>query len=188
MSRGSVFGSIVASVVIMAAIAYVIVPIFVPPASGTILQTRYIETSSYAVINDPDTSWTSVPDTALNISTRGNSKIHARFAANVYQYIDGPSGLDFWRYNISLVINGTSSQVMNDTIRFGYSGTIPDDYQEFYCNSLTLEFTTPILPAAQYTIFVKWISLANTALASQLHLSIEVYNRTRTLWVEEIAP
>ncbi len=188
MSRGSVFGSIVASVVIMAAIAYVIVPIFVPPASGTILQTRYIETSSYAVINDPDTSWTSVPDTALNITTRGNSKLHARFAANVYQYIDGPSAIDFWRYNISLILEGPTAQVMNDTIRFGYSGEISGNYQEFYCNSLNLEFTTAVLPAAQYTISVKWISLANTALASQIHLSIDVYNRTRTLWVEEIAP
>ena len=147
---------------------------------GILLQTKYLEVKTQISIVDTDLVEEKMPDTELNITTTGNSKLRVAFDALFLIHLSS-SFSGGTRYNITLALSG----VRNQTTRVSYfsSPGLGTTIEESY--SPHIDFETGILPAGTYSISLYWNSNnAATSGSSQL-FSLDGYSRS--IYVQEIA-
>ena len=147
-----------------------------------VIQSKYQEFNSTEVIWDDDLTPSMIPDTEMNITTQGNTKLSVSFNAMVeLTLVNGFDGGAF--YEITLQIDG----VKQETVKiFEYHGE-PINGQSEIPIYLQISFETGILPAANYNISVNWCSTLNTVQLSRLSIGIyQTENSFRTISAQEI--
>ena len=147
---------------------------------GILLQTKYYENKTQIYISDTDLIEEKMPDTELNITTTGNSKLRVMFDGMFLIHMnDLFSGGT--RYNITLALSG----VKNQTSRISYFSspglgvTIEESYHPH------ISFETGILPAGTYSISVYWNSINNATTGSAQIFTLDGY--PRSIYAQEIA-
>jgi len=147
---------------------------------GILLQTKYLEVKTLVFIVDTDLVEEKMPDTELNITTTGNSKLRVAFDAIFLLHLDSVfSGGT--RYNLTLVLSG----VRNQTTRISYfsSPSLGSTIEETY--SPHINFETEILPAGTYSISVYWKSNNVAISGSSMLFTLDGY--ARSIMAQEIA-
>jgi len=147
---------------------------------GILLQTKYFEDETQIFIVDTDLIEEKMPDTELNITTTGNSKLRVAFDAIFLLHLDSAfSGGT--RYNLTLVLSG----VRNQTTRISYfsSPSLGSTIEETYSPHITFE--TGILTAGTYSISVYWKSNNAASTGSSMLFSLDGY--ARSIMAQEIS-
>ncbi len=147
-----------------------------------VVQSKYKEINSTAYIRDYDLTPNVMPDTEMNITTQGNTKLSVSFDAQLeLMLVDNFDGGAF--YNIILQIEG----IKQETVKiFEYHGEPINGQSENFIY-LHISFETGILPAGTYDISVIWYSKMDTATLSQLNAGVYLIdNSVRTLYAQEI--
>lgn len=147
---------------------------------GILLQSKYFEDKTQIFIVDTDLVEEKMPDTELNITTTGNSKLRVAFDAIFLLHLDSAfSGGT--RYNLTLVLSG----VRNQTTRISYfsSPSLGSTIEETYSPHITFE--TGILTAGTYSISVYWKSNNAASTGSSMLFSLDGY--ARSIMAQEIA-
>ena len=147
-----------------------------------VVQSKYKEINSSAIIWDYDLTQSVMPDTEMNIATQGNTKLSVSFDAQfALLLIDTFDGIAL--YEIILQIEGIKQERVEI---FEYHGE-PINGQSENSIYLQVSFETGILPAGTYDISVIWYSKINTAETSRLTAGIYLTdNLVRTLSAQEI--
>ena len=147
---------------------------------GILLQTKYYENETQIFINDLALVEDKMPDTEMNITTTGNSKLRVEFDGMFLLHLD--SGLTGGtRYNITLSLSG----IKNQTTRISYFSTpaLANTVEETYHPHISFE--TGILPAGTYSISVYWNSINTVTTGSAQLFSLDGY--PRSIYAQEIA-
>ena len=177
--------SVVISAAVTAGLMYFVTPLMFPGASKGIIQTKTLSLSNSAYIADSSTAnYLLMNTTTLNITTRGDTIIDARFTASAFITTD-TTFTGVTSFFVALVIAG----VGNRTIMARYLDTQPATgfYREISVN-LDIEYATAALPAGTYTISVMWISSYSIAGNNYLMANTNSLKTPRMLIVQEIAP
>jgi len=147
---------------------------------GIILQTKNNESYTAANIFWNVADYENIPDTGLNITTSGNSKLNVAFEG-AFMLRLGSTFMGVTEYNITLDIVGVGNRTTG--IYAGINSGMGTDW-EVPCNT-HISFETGILPAGTYSISVFWSSaIAPDAGWSQLFILDEY---PRSIFVQEIA-
>jgi len=149
---------------------------------GVIVQSKYKEINSSAIIWDNYLTESVMPDTEMNITTQGNTKLSVSFDAQFSLLL-----VDTFKYtafyNITLQIEGVKQETV-DIVEY-HGEPIVGQVQKFIY--LQISFETGILPAGTYDISVIWYSKIDTAKLSRLTAGIYLTNNlVRTLSAQEI--
>jgi len=149
-------------------------------AEGDILQTKYNEWETAASVFWTDNIYEKMPDTELNITTNGDSKLIVAFEG-AFMLRLGSTFSGYTKYNITLDISGETNRTT--AIYSGIDVALGTDW-EIPCNT-HISFETGVLPAGTYTISIYWSSaVAPSAGWSQLFVLDEY---PRSIYVQEIA-
>ncbi len=149
-------------------------------AEGIILQTKNNESQTAANIFWNVFAYEKIPDTGLNITTSGNSKLNVVFDGALMLRL-GSTFMGDTKYNITLDILGVGNRTT--AIYAGINSALGTDW-EVPCNT-HIFFETGILPAGTYSISIFWSSaIAPAAGWSQLFVLDEY---PRSIYVQEIA-
>jgi hypothetical protein len=183
---GTILGSVFITLLLVGVGGYFGLPLIYPILNedltdeGILLQTKYYENKTQIFIVDTDLVEEKMPDTELNITTSGNSKLRVAFDALFLIHLDSAfSGGT--RYNITLVLSG----VRNRTTRVSYfsSPSLGTTIEESYSPHITFE--TGILTAGTYSISVYWKSNNAASTGSSMLFSLDGY--ARSIMAQEIA-
>ncbi len=184
MSRKSSVGLFIGAVLVSFALAYFLLPIL-QPTTGTIRQTKFVESRSLAYLLDSETTLKPIPEITTTMTVNDKSSLTAVLSSGITMTVDSAfSGIAF--FEISIVIQGVgnrtagieyaSTSVLNSTIKFA---------ETFY-----IEYRTGPLAAGTYNVTAYWLSLAGATHTGSAQISMTtgtgVYNYTRTLVVQEI--
>jgi hypothetical protein len=183
---GSVIGSITGSVAIVALLGFFLMPIVFPAVntSSIVVQSKFGEWDSQAYIFDDQTAnYIKMPDTEINMTTGGNSRISMTFFA--IGLLSLQPNFDIRNsYNISLVIVGVSNRTFEIAYYDDSGATLA--YRQLTFDLYSTYVTQP-LPAGTYTAAVYWKSTFDAADSNSLSVShASSWNRTRSLMVQEI--
>lgn len=183
---GSILGSIIGSVVIVGILGFFLMPLIFPAigANSIVIQSKYSEWGSEAYLWDDQTSiYSKMTDTEINITIKQNSQLSITFSAIALLSLDASFDIRN-SYNVSLVIIG----VVNHTYEIAYydsSGAL-GAYRQLTFN-LYNNFVSQSLPSGTYTVAVYWKSTFDAAGINSFSVShVPTWNRTRSLWVQEI--
>ena len=148
---------------------------------GILLQTKYVEvqTSSF-FIRDDDQVYQNMPDTELNITTTGNSKLNVVFIGAFFLQIY-PDFFGYTKYNITLDISG----VGNRTTSILYLSHLASGIKTEISDNVQISFETEVLPAGTYSISVLWKS--SYTIADGMTLLILKHDIPRSIYAQEIA-
>ena len=182
----TIMGSVFITLILVGAGGYFGLPLLFPNLNenltdnGIILQTKYYESYTPANIFWNVVDYENIPDTELNITTSGNSKLIVAFEGALMLRL-GSTFIGETKYNITLDISGVGNRTT--CIYSGINAAQGTDW-EIPCNT-HISFETGILPAGTYTISVYWSSaIAPTSGWSQLFVLDEY---PRSIYVQEIA-
>ena len=183
---GTILGSVFITLLLVGAGGYFGLPLLYPILNedltddGIILQTKNNESQTAANIFWNVFTYEKIPDTELNITTSGNSKLIVAFEG-AFMLRLGSTFSGETKYNITLDIAGIENRT---TCIYSGIDTALNTDMELPCNTY-ISFETGILPAGTYTISVYWSSaIAPTAGWSQLFILDEY---PRSLYAQEIA-
>ena len=148
---------------------------------GILLQTKYMEVqTSSNLLRDDDQVYQKIPDTELNITTTGNSKLNVAFVGAICLQMNKDFH-GYTKYNITLDISG----VGNRTTRIIYLSDSGVGTKTELSDNVQISFETEILPAGTYSISVLWKSTYTIADgATFLHFN---YDIPRSIYAQEIA-
>ncbi len=147
---------------------------------GILLQTKYFEVQTNFAIGDTEFDAIKIPDTEVNITTTGNSKLSVAFEGAFYLLLS--SAFEGYAvYNITLDIAGVDQRATRieffEEISSGSACQIP-------CN-LHISFETGILPAGTYEISVYWKSIVSPAAGTSNLCGVP--GAPRSIYIQEIA-
>ncbi|MHA2232935.1 MAG: hypothetical protein ACXAB4_10620 [Candidatus Hodarchaeales archaeon] len=190
MSKGSFIAGLLVGIVIAGAIGFVAIQTSESnddhdsDRAGRILQTKYEEFRSQAFLPDSETgSWALIPDTELEITTKGDSFLSLTFSAVMILHLDS-SFSGACRFNISLEVAG----ITNKQTRVSYYHGIPGPSQIVeFSERVDIHYETDTLAIGTYSLAAYWISAFDAPGSNQLISSTASFNFTRTLSVWEIS-
>jgi hypothetical protein len=151
-------------------------------SDGGLIQFVYEEFDDPAYIDDAITDFEMINQTALTITTKGNSFLSIRFVMqaviSVLPTFVGPLQIE-----IALVVSG----IGNRTLKVAYYLHSPlGEYHEQPAD-VTIDYVTNELTRADYTVSVWWKSTVDsTGVAYLLAHNPPNLNNSRSLLVEEI--
>lgn len=199
MSGKTVAGSVLLTLLIVAAGGYFVLPMVYPGLKGknAIVQQKYVEFYNWAYIFDLNTSTsTKMNGTEMSITTQGSTSLFVQFDT-VFQVEYTLSAFKSYTFNITLGIDGVGSKsVYLQTINQESSSHFLTDQVPF-----VMTFATGVLPSGTYHIVISWYSLyavggidyayiaANYAPGAPTPLGgsfASNYNNSRSLLVQEI--
>ena len=184
MSAKVFLGSVLVSLVIMAPLAYFILPMLYPnmDTDRGVLQSVYEEFDSEAWIADSTVAYELINDTELIITTQGDSSLAVLFSMQAVLSLDDTM-VGALQFNISLVVQGVGSK----EIRIAhYTGSPIGSYREIPVDA-TINYVTGVLPAGNYSVSVRWSSRFDLTGNNYLIAYTEPnYMFPRTLWVQEM--
>ncbi len=183
MSTGTFVAGFFIGAILTGALGFATLSILEPEETGGILQVKYEEFRSAAFIMDSSTSdWTKIPDTEVNITTEGNSRLSVTFSATGLLHLDTTfSGA--CKFNISLHIEGITSK---QTRVSHFQNPGPGAMTEL-SKIVSIHLETETLPKGEYQIVVYWIASFDGTGTNQLNLGSSNFNFTRSLSVWEIS-
>lgn len=189
ISGKSVFGAIIGSVIISAALMggfiYFILPMIFPSVEerNLVIQTKYGEWDTESYIYDDELTWTKMDDTELDITVQENSQIYATFSTMALLWLE-PTFTSKCSILISLVVEGLMNQTF---LVLYYDGNPSYPYYRELTYNLHINLVTPILSAGTYTISVYWKSTFDGPGDNGLSVAHSPnYNYTRTIFLEEL--
>lgn len=190
MSTKVFLASVLVSLVIMAPLAYFILPMLYPNMKGIetdedegiVLQSIYEEFETVAYIEDYTLKYELIDATEVTITTQGESFLAILFTMQAIMTISSlmVGSLEF---DISLAVEG----VGNRTLKVVYTDvTNPGSIRQMPVD-VTINFVTNSLIAGNYTVGVYWRSETNQGGASSLvGYNVADYMFPRSLWVQEM--
>jgi len=182
---GTILGSVFITLLLVGVGGYFGLPVLYPILNegsddeGIILQTKYNESYTAANIFWTVVDYEKIPDTGINITTSGNSKLNVVFEGALMLRL-GSTLQGYTKYNITLDISGVGNRTT--CIYAGKDSTL-DEELELPCNT-HISFETGILPAGTYSISIFWSSVIAPTGWSQLFILDEY---PRSIFVQEIA-
>ncbi|MFX0202996.1 MAG: hypothetical protein ACFFCW_43385 [Candidatus Hodarchaeota archaeon] len=186
MSKESFIVGFFIGIVLTGVVAYAALPMLeseeTHEETGRILQMKYEEFRSTAFLMDSSTSnWTRIPDTEMNITTEGDSRLSVTFSAIGILHLD-TTFTGNCKFNISLHIGGITSRQTRVSLYRGGSGATLEMSKTIY-----VHLETDTLPKGAYQISVNWIAQHDGIGSNQLILANTPFNFTRSLSVWEIS-
>ena len=190
MSTKVFLASVLVSLVIMAPLAYFILPMLYPNMKGIetdedegiVLQSIYEEFETVAYIEDYTLKYELIDATEVTITTQGESFLAILFTMQAIMTISSLM-VGSLAFDISLVVEG----VGNRTLKVVYTDvTNPGSIRQMPVD-VTINFVTNSLIAGNYTVGVYWRSETNQGGASSLvGYNVADYMFPRSLWVQEM--
>ncbi|MFQ5979985.1 MAG: hypothetical protein ACE5OZ_17780 [Candidatus Heimdallarchaeota archaeon] len=190
MSKGSFLAGVLVGIVITGAIGFLAIQTSESnddhdsDKAGRILQTKYEEFRSQAFLPDSETSsWSLIPNTEMEIITKGDSFLSLTFSAVMILHLDS-SFSGACRFNISLEIAGITNKQTRVSYYHGVPG--PGQIVEF-SESVDIHYETDVLANGTYSLAAYWISAFDAPGSNQLISTTANFNFTRSLAVWEIS-
>ncbi len=157
-------------------LTYVLLP------TGSVDQTAFGSWRTQVFIADGTTTVTPVPETTLNITTRGTARLLIRFVTQYVHYMNGGhNGIS--RYEVNLTLNGA-------TIAGGMIEYVTDAALATWIeisSTFVLEYLTDPLPAGTYTVSLQWVSLYSIGSTdSILIFCTPNFNYSRSILIQTI--
>ncbi|MCG3227513.1 MAG: hypothetical protein H7645_11395 [Candidatus Heimdallarchaeota archaeon] len=190
MSTKVFLASVLVSLVIMAPLAYFILPMLYPNMKGIetdedegiVLQSIYEEFETVAYIEDYTLKYELIDATEVTITTQGESFLAILFTMQAIMTISSLM-VGSLAFDISLAVEG----VGNRTLKVVYTDvTNPGSIRQMPVD-VTINFVTNSLIAGNYTVGVYWRSETNQGGASSLvGYNVADYMFPRSLWVQEM--
>lgn len=190
MSTKVFLASVLVSLVIMAPLAYFILPMLYPNMKGIetdedegiVIQSIYEEFETVAYIEDYTLKYELIDATEVTITTQGESFLAILFTMQAIMTISSLM-VGSLLFDISLAVEGVGNRtlkaVYTDVTNPGSIRQIPVD--------VTINFVTNSLIAGNYTVGVYWRSETNQGGASSLvGYNVADYMFPRSLWVQEM--
>ena len=147
-----------------------------------VVQSKYLEINSTALIWDSNLTPNVMPDTEMNITTQGNTKLSVSFDAQLELLLVDTFESNAY-YNITLQIEGVKQETVR-IIEYHGEPIVGEVHRFIY---LQISFETGILSAGTYDISIIWYSKADTATLSRLSVGVNLIdNLIRTLSAQEI--
>ncbi len=151
--------------------------------TGNVVQTKSGVWRTSAYIFDDALTSAPVPDTSLNITTRGSTRLVIRFVTQYVHFLDmGHNGIS--RYQINLTLNGVT--LCGGLIEYVTTSALIAWIE--ICSSFVLEFVTEPLSAGTYTVGVSWNSQYSVGSTNSLleFCAAPLFNYSRSLIIQEI--
>ncbi len=183
MSAKIFFASVIVSLLIMAPIAYFVLPVLYPDMKdGGTVQFVYKEFDDRTYLPDNVLDFELINQTTLTITTLGNSFLSILFVMQtvITMSNDMDGALQF---EISLVVSG----VGNRTIKVAYFRQGPTGNYSEVPADVTISYVTDTLVAGNYTISVYWRSVWDAVGGNNLiGYNAPNFAYNRSIQVEEI--
>ncbi|MHA1420058.1 MAG: hypothetical protein ACTSYH_10780 [Candidatus Heimdallarchaeaceae archaeon] len=184
MSAKVFFASVFVSLVIMAPVAFFVLPLFYPSMKDEtgVIQSVYEEFDDVAYIEDDTVIYELINQTELVISTQGHSKLAILFTMQSVISISSTM-VGALSFEVALVVEGignkTLKQMVYQQVPFGSYREIP--------TAVTINYVTGKLAAGNYTIGVYWKSIYPKADINYLiGYTVPNFAFPRSIWVQEI--
>lgn len=178
--KGSLAGIAILSILVGAAVGFGLTWLVQP--SGSVLQTRYLAVSSTAGKSDDDLTKTVIPDTQLNITTKGFSYITVEFAGSLGYHLDSTFS-SACRYNITLEVDGTAVSVFKAT----WYHTTASGSQEEGSLGVSIPWVSGTLAAGTHVVQVTWVSTIDALGGNQIYFATSPNRVTvRSITIQEI--
>ena len=183
---GTILGSVFITLLLVGVGGYFGLPLIYPVLNedvtdeGILLQARYNESQTAANIFYTVYDYEKMPDTELNITTSGNSKLNVAFEG-AFMLRAGSTFVGNTQYNITIDISGVGNRTT--LIHYGIDAALGKDI-EIPCN-IHISFETGILPAGTYSISIYWSSAYAPTLGWSQLFAMDEY--PRSIYAQEIA-
>ena len=183
MSAKIFFASVIVSLLIMAPLAYFVLPVLYPDMKdGGTVQLVYQEFNATAYILDSTNDFELINQTSLTISTQGESQLSILYVMQCVLSL-GYNMYGAVHYEIALVVSGVGNRTLKVAYYHQYD---TGNYTEIPAD-VTINYVTGTLAAGNYTIGVYWRSVYDAVGGNSLiaHTTPN-YEYVRTLQIEEI--
>lgn len=184
MSAKVFFASVFVSLVIMAPVAYFVLPLFYPSMKDEtgVIQSVYEEFDDVAYIEDSVVIYELINQTELVISTQGGSALAILFTMQAVITISSAM-VGALSFEVALVVEGIGNRTLKEMV---YQMVPFGSYREIP-TAVTINYVTDKLAAGNYTIGVYWKSQYTHVDTNYLiGYTSPNFMYPRSIWVQEI--